>query len=354
MSFSELRPDQLRQLVDTTDTFEAWREADFERRRRFAGSMRWADRNGQQYLLRKVGSREKSLGRRSPDMEQSYTSFIAGRERNRDRLSGLASKLDQMAPINRAIGLGRVPRIAARILRYLDERELLGSQLFVVGTNALFAYEARAGVRLSASLMATEDVDLLLDTRQRLSLLGREVREVGFLGMLRRVDHSFTPRSSLDFRAVNRDGYYVDLIRPEERDIMRSTEPDSLSSLPEELHGSPIKGLDWLVNAPKFEAVAVGEDGYPAPIVCIDPRAFALHKAWIAKDERRDPRKKARDFEQARAAVDIASSRLGLSISDDDALSSLPAILRESRYDLTGHEVSDGEDQTRKSTSPNW
>lgn len=79
------------------------------------------------------------------------------------------------------MGLGRVPTTAARILRDLDERDLLGHQLFVVGTNALFAYEARAGVRFAAELIATGDVDLPFDYRRRLSLVGRQVKDIGLL-----------------------------------------------------------------------------------------------------------------------------------------------------------------------------
>jgi hypothetical protein len=354
MTYAELRPDQQRQLIDAVETFGAWREADVHRRRRFAGSMRWVERGGRQYLLRKIGSREQSLGPRSSETEEAYERFLGGRERNQDQLAGLAAKLDQMAPVNKALGLGRVPTIAARILRRLDEHDLLGNQLMVVGTNALFAYEARAGIRIASEYLATEDVDLLLDSRQRLSLFGREIRETGLLGLLRRRDHSFAPRRSLDFRAVNREGYHVDLIRPEERDVMRSTAPDSLSSLVEELHGSPIAGLNWLVNAPKFEAVAISDDGYPVPIICPDPRVFALHKAWIAQDQKRDPRKKSRDMDQAKIAVGIAASRLGMPLDDDTVLTVLPAALRVNKSQLQPPSPGESDVAGGRATKPRW
>lgn len=328
MSFTELRGDQQRQLIDTVEIFEAWREANVERRRRFSGGMRWVERGGRQYLLRKVGSQERSLGLMSDETNEAYERFVSGREKNADRLSGLAERLDQLAPVNKAMGLGRVPKTAARILRDLDERDLLGHQLFVVGTNALFAYEARAGVRFAAELLATGDVDLLFDSRRRLSLVGRQVRDIGLLGILRRLDHSFAAVRKGSFRAANRDGYFVDLIRPEPRDVMRNDEPDALSDLQDELHGSPIGGLGWLVNAPRFHAVAVADDGYPTPLVCLDPRVFALHKAWVSSDPRRDPRKRTRDMEQARACAAIAASRLDLSFADSSALSVLPMSVR--------------------------
>jgi hypothetical protein len=352
--FSDLRGEQQRQLIDTIDTFEAWREASIERRRRFAGSMRWVKRQGRQYLLRKVGSNEQSLGPKSQETEEAFKSFLAGREQNGHRLAGLASRLDDMAPINKAMGLARVPRIAARLLRDLDERELLGHQLFVVGTNALFAYEAAAGVRIASELLATGDVDLLFDARQRLSLVGRQVRDIGLLGILQKLDHSFAPLRKGGFRAVNRDGYFVDLIRPESRDVMRDRSPDALSTLPDELHGSPSAGLGWLVNAPRFHAVAIAEDGYPVPLVCLDPRVFALHKAWVSSDLRRDPRKKARDLEQARVCAEIASSRLGPSFDDASALSVLPAPVRALESAIRELPVSGFQEESGKSLRPDW
>ncbi|MBX3569820.1 MAG: hypothetical protein KF914_17280 [Rhizobiaceae bacterium] len=123
MSFTELRGEQQRQFIDAVDTFEAWQEAEVERRRRFTGSMRWAERGGRQYPLRKIGSNERSLGAKDAATRDAYESFLSGRERNRDRLSGLSGRLDQMAHVNKAMGLGRVPVMAARILRDLYAHE---------------------------------------------------------------------------------------------------------------------------------------------------------------------------------------------------------------------------------------
>ena len=82
---------------------------------------------------------------------------MKGCTQNQDRLEGLTARLDQLARVNRAMGLGRVPRIAARVLRQCDEHHLLGEHLIVVGTNALFAYEALAGVQVQIDLIATGD-----------------------------------------------------------------------------------------------------------------------------------------------------------------------------------------------------
>jgi len=44
----------------------------------YAGSMRWAARNGKEYLLRKTGRAETSLGSRNEQTEATYDAFVNG------------------------------------------------------------------------------------------------------------------------------------------------------------------------------------------------------------------------------------------------------------------------------------
>jgi hypothetical protein len=345
----ELKPltaEQRRQLIDTQQVYEGWRTANLESNRRFAGSMRWAHRDAKEYLLRKVGRTETSLGPRTKDTEAIYEAFARGRKDNSDRLAGLSARLNQLAPINVAMGLGRVPSIAGRILRACDERDLLGEQLIVVGTNALFAYEVQAGVQAESGLIASGDIDLLYDARKHISLAVKGLATEGLVGVLKTIDGSFAPVRPRAFRAVNRDGYLVDLIRPEGKDVFRDDLRTGLSDLPDDLEGAAIFGLGWLVNSPKMEAVAIDEKGYPLRLVVIDPRAFALHKAWVSTRADREPLKAVRDMEQARAAAAIATRFLSKPF-DSPELSALPKPLRDLAPKLLHAEVP-------RSTKPNW
>jgi hypothetical protein len=322
-----LTNEQRRQTIDSRQVHEAFRAASDELRHRFDGSMRWVTRKGRDYLHRKRGKLERSLGPRSDETEALYKAFIDGRERCQTDVERLSERLDQMAPVNRALSLGRVPKLTARILRKLEQHGLLGTHLLVVGTNALFAYEARAGVHLPSELLATQDTDLLWDVRSRIELLVPEVRRHGVLALLQKVDHSFRKRGGRAFRASNRDGYLVDLIRPLDEHVMRSGARRTIGESDDDLHGVPIEGLGWLLNVPRFEAVAMAEDGYPVRIVTVDPRAFALHKLWVADRQDRDPLKRPRDRAQARVAAELGRRWLGLQL-DDDALSGLPKDVR--------------------------
>jgi hypothetical protein len=249
------------------------------------------------------------------------------------------------------MGLGRVPSIAARILRHCDEQGLLGEQIFVVGTNALYAYEAAAGVQLQSGMIATGDIDLLYDARRHMSLglASEAVRVRGLIGLLRQVDKSFESVQPRAFRASNDGGYLVDFIRPEARDIFRDRRPVALTNLPDDLEGAAIFGLDWLINSPKLEAVPIDERGYPLRMVVIDPRAFALHKSWVAERMDREPVKAERDREQAKVAATIATQYLRRQF-DSPELSALPQSLRDRAPELMKPEQSGG----AEIGSPDW
>ena len=262
-----LSGEQRRQLIDTQQAYDAWRAAKADSKHRFAGSMRWGERNGKEYLLRKIGKTETSLGVRNTETEAAYQAFLRGRTENTDRHVGLSDRLDKVAPVNVAMGLGRMPTIAARILRACDEQGLLGGQLIVVGTNAMFAYEVQAGVHVESGLIATGDIDLLYDARRHISLATTGLATEGLIGLLKKVDGSFAPARPRGFRAANRNGYLVDLIRPEAKDVFRDDLPTALSDLPEDLEGAAIFGLGWLINSPRLEAVALDERGYPVRVV---------------------------------------------------------------------------------------
>ena len=320
---AELNNAQRRQFVDAVQAFEAWEDSKAELSRRFPGSMRWVERKGHVYLLRKQASSEVSLGRRTEETEEIYRAFRDGRDAERKRYSELGARLKEMAPVNRALRLNRVPIITARILRHLAGARVLGRNISVVGTNSLYLYEALAGVQLRSDLLATDDVDLLWDARKSLSLAVSGFRKEGVIGYLRRADRSFRRSSGQHYRAINGDGFMVDLIQPID-DLQAGT--DDIAN-EEDLVGIGVEGLEWLVNAPKLDGVVIGEDGIPIRCSSVDPRAFALHKAWVSERADRDPVRRVRDYAQAQEAAWIADHYLGLEISDR-ALSALPAFMR--------------------------
>ena len=103
--------------------------------------------------------------------------------------------------------------------------------------------------------------------------------------------------------------------------------PSALTDLNEDLEAAAIFGLEWLINSQKLEATVIDEKGYPVRMIVIDPRSFALHKAWLSNKDDRAALKRGRDLEHAKVATIIATRYLRLSFEDRQMLSALPKTL---------------------------
>lgn len=328
---TEMTDNQRRMLVDTRQVWEAYRDA-YRRRQSFEGGMTWKTAKGRDYLVRIYSDvlkkkKQTSLGVRSPETERIFTEFHAGKVAAGERLASLANRLAEQGRLNKAVNLGRVPTVPARILRMLDRAGLLGRNVFVAGTYALLAYESAAGIFIERGLLATGDLDLLMESRARLKLTTDGLEAGGLLGLLRKVDKSFE-RGSSTFRAVNRDGFYVDLIKP----LPSPPWKDEREAIGDggDLMATAISNMRWVANAPKFEAVAVGEDGLPVPMACPDPRAFALYKLWMGtQDASRDPVKRQRDRAQAEAVAHIVHRWMPHLPFSPEHLASFPQAVRD-------------------------
>ena len=321
MDLPELSNDQRRQLVDAKQAFASWRDADREFRHSFKGTMRWIKVGTTEYLYHIQSSVRRSKGPRSAATEHIKTSYMEQRASARQRRNRLNERLKRMDRVNRAVGLGRMPTTAASVLRKLDEAGLLGRQIQLVGTHSLYAFESRAGVQFEGGLTTTTDLDLLYDARQHMSLaIAENVKPEGILGLLRQVDRSF--RKTSTFQATNDDGYSVDLIAPLRPDE-GGKPPLRLGEGNDDLEAAAILGLQWLINAPKFEEIILADDGRPLWVSCIDPRAFALHKWWVSKQDSRAPVKRRRDAAQAKAVASLAADYLNMKFAAKD-LTALP------------------------------
>lgn len=328
MKINHLAADQARNLVDTRQAYDALLAAQAELDRRFAGSMHWRRRGARDYLYRVQGAVEKSLGPRSPATEATEAAFREGKARVAEAMAGLRERLERIAPVNAALGLGRVPDMVARIVRRLDGLGLLGTRIAIVGTHALYAYEAAAAVQFEAGLLATADVDFALDARRSLSLAAT-VLPRGLIGALRQVDESFRAVREGGYRAVNRDGFMVDLVAAAPRQPFRAGPRRRLGDAPGDLEAVDVAKLQWLVEAPRLTAVAIAENGLPLRMVVADPRFFAAHKLWLSARPDREPEKRARDRAQGEAVAALLAGPLqGLSL-DEAALSQLPPALRD-------------------------
>lgn len=303
---------------------------------RFRGAITWKTVKGRDYLYRKRHGKWQALGRRSTETEQTYERFRSGRSAIRERIRSLDDRIRQVARINRAMGLGRVPWAAARILRKLEGAGLLGSGLGVVGTHALYAYERMAGGHLHSSQVATDDIDLLFDDRHKLGFVSGGDDADGLIGLLQAADPTFTMLSAGSYRAVDARGFMVDLIKPQPAGPATAQRPSAVGGNGNDLQAAEIEGLAWLQNSPQVQQTVIDEKGFPVRLDVPDPRAFSLHKYWLSKRSNRDPLKARRDRQQALVVAMLTQNHMPAYPFDPQELRAFPAKLRAGLPRLLG------------------
>ena len=291
----------------------------------YAYGMRWKTVRGKEYLFkdRDRHGNGKLLGPRSLETEAVLASFQAARLLARERMQLVTEKLEEQARLNKALRLNRVPTVIARVLRELDAAGL-HDDFMVIGTQALYGYEAAAGVHFILELLASGDVDLLYDARKKLTVVSDKLDGQGLLGLLKKADRTFECIRENGYRAANAGQFMVDLVVAP-RGMYAAA---GVTFAKADLMATEVPRLQWLLNAPKMETVAIDEDGWPVPMRVPDPRAFALHKAWLSVQASREPLKKARDLDQARALAAVVQAHLP-HLSFDETLTSLHGDVRQ-------------------------
>ena len=299
----ELSPAITRQYIDAVAVFDALAEAT-EEAAQVRGGMYWhagpASAPESKYLVRtSPAGAETSLGPRTPETQAIYDKFMQRKQVSAERLTGLKTALDQQQRMNRALRVGRVEPLVVALLNRLASTHL-SEHFRVVGTHALYAYEATAGVRLEADALATRDIDLLWDTRKRI-IFSTQLAKVdsSMLGVLKKVDPTFRIRQSQKYTAVNKDGFEVDIIRRERTDD--DPHPIKLSDADEDFWVARARRASVLLDSPGFSAVIVATNGTMARMSTVHPATFMAFKRWMAGQPDRDPLKRRRDVLQADA-----------------------------------------------------
>lgn len=307
--FNQLTDTQSKYFINTEQIYTLYRDAMIHSVD-YRGGMTWKTVNGTEYLYRLLDrtGRAKSLGKRSASTELIFQQFTLAKLKVNERLSSLKPKLAEQARLNVALRLSRCPQIVADISMALDAHGLMGSGIEVIGTNALYAYEAMAGVQILQESLETKDVDLLFDSRAKISLIAPETFSPdGIMGVLKKVDSSFRVLEKNNFRAVNDDGFLVDLIR-QMPEPPWANEASVLGN--GDLVATDIWNMKWLLSMPKVSQTVIAKNGMPFRMVVPDPRAYALFKHWLSASDERDPKKKGRDRTQALIVRDLVNQYL--------------------------------------------
>jgi hypothetical protein len=306
---TEISEDARRQYIDAKATFKAWENARDEAAQ-VRGGMYWKEQDGNHYLIRTTTmNSQKSLGPRSAETIGIYENFKVRKEEAEQRLANLTEQLKRHQKMNRALDVGRAPRLLVETLTRLSKSGL-SKHFIVIGAHALYAYEAESGTRIGeVAAMTTRDIDLLWDTRRRIQF-ATHMKRMGasMLGILKKVDSTFKLIDGQRYTAVNDEGFEIDIIRREAKDI--DPHPLRLTEAEEEFSAVQAKNAGLLLDSQRFSSIIVSTSGHMVRMETIDPLVFAKFKRWMANQPSRDALKRKRDTLQAEVVEELTEEYL--------------------------------------------
>lgn len=306
--------EQARNLINIHQQYEVWRDAE-RALAEMPYNLRIKEVSGFAYLY-ELTDREgnmKSLGRLDEKKQAQFDAYKNNKENLKARIDTCRKALAERTRIYRSLHLPMLDPEAGKILREADRRQLLGSHLMVVGTNAMPAYHIEAGGTIRAVPEETLDFDLAWTAEPPAD----EISSIWM--MLKAVDRTYTVNTERPFQARNAKAYEVEILAaPSMIDGMfRKDQPKPI----------PLPEQEWLLLGRQVDHVVVARDNAPARIVAPDPRYFALHKLWMAEKPGRNPLKQPKDEKQGMLLLDAVAEAMPHYPMDDAFVSNLPSEL---------------------------
>lgn len=293
----ELLPNQTRQYIDAETVFLELRRTKAEAAE-VRGSMFWRTQGNAEYLIRESsGGAQKSLGPRSVETQAMHGRFKRRKADTASRLAALTVAAHNQQRLNKALRVGRVPGIVIKTLNALEAAGLQ-DHFVTIGTHSLYAYESACGVRFVPDALATQDLDLLFDSRKRMSFMSQMRRmDSSFIGALQKADPTFRVRHDQKQTAINDAGFEVDVIHRAAED--RDLHPFRMSDDENDLWAVQVEGADKMLSAPGFSQLVVAETGHMAVMNTMSPVTFIAIKRMISEAAGRDLKKRLKDALQA-------------------------------------------------------
>jgi hypothetical protein len=305
-TFLPLTEAQTRQLVDADSAWRALHQAN-RAALEVRGSMLWREQAGRKYLIR-VSSKgaQSSLGPETEKNQHIFERFMARKTALEDRQKQLKSSVGQHQRLNKALRVGRVPNVVVDVLNALDKAGL-HNHFVTVGTHALYAFECACGVRVQSEATATQDIDLLLDTRKLLTFTTTMQRlDTSLLSIFQKVDKTFELRPDQKYTAVNASGFEIDVLR-RMANTRAGEDPHPLrvSEFEEDFWAVQVSSGQALLNGGRFSQTVVSTNGHMATMVTPDPEDFVKVKTLLSQKADRDPRKARKDLLQAQVVQEL-------------------------------------------------
>jgi hypothetical protein len=248
-----------RQLVNSA-TLHAELTETAKLAKQFAGSMAWKQVGAYMCLVRSLpGAAQERLGRRSDATELTYKQFTEGKYEIELRFQLLKKKVSEAERQNKSLRVGRTPVAVVSLFQAL---ETVGLQncVTLIGTEAMYAFETSAAVRIRSIALAASSIELTKQENKRLQLLISEQCPIHVIvDILKELDSSFAGGAD-SCVYINSFGFEVELV------LMSTTRPDA----------------ELLAAAPTVEQLVVDRSGRMATIQTLSASAFVHYKRWLA------------------------------------------------------------------------
>ena len=312
---TEYTNSQRKQYINARQNYEYYIEKKNEYYMNYNRSLYWRKSAGKEYLTKKYSAQNRvtSLGVKSENTLKIYEDFLEHKKALKDELLRLENKLEKIRKLNKIEFLTRVPSALVDIYQKINELKL-DDKMILIGTNALYAYEAHCALFLEDEELATEDIDLLAKGSKELSVVFREVMPKGKMtSFLKLIDKTFEEDKKLPYRFRNKKGVVLEIISPFYRNKKKVKKSDFMDIIDLEM-----QGMQWLENSRVFKSMVIAENGKCAIVSTIHPLEYAVYKNWLSSQLDRNIHKKNRDYQQSRLVTELIQSYMvNIDIEDE-------------------------------------
>ncbi len=276
----------------------------------FAYKMLWQKQKNNKELLVKENlatHKREYIGERSEQTEQIRADFERQKSDIKQRLSELKTKMIKDKKLNKIEGIARAPKELVAIFQKINELQM-DSKILVIGTNSLYAYEARANVFIEDEHLSTYDIDLFNKREKGISFIFSDsIPTLKAIDFLHTIDKTFEQNKKIPYRFENSQGVWVELINPVSNSVKIESYADNIFS---DVIPLAMNGMQWLNNSRTFEEIIIGENGECAMITTIHPLEYAIFKNWLSQQNDRDRGKYFRDLEQSKLVTELIQNYL--------------------------------------------
>ena len=308
--FLEYNDAQIKQRANTKMLYTTYVDALNNYNLSFRYKMLWQMHKDGYELLAKQhlkSAKREYLGRRSEETELIRENFEKSKAKMKERLSTLKQKIKKEEKLNKIEGITRGPKELVAIFAKINELGL-DDKVIAIGTNSLYAYEARCGIVIEQEHLATRDIDLLNRKEKGISFIFNEIMTTkNALELLNSIDSSFEKSDEAPYRFINNDGVWIELINPMSASVKQESFKDNLF---EDVIPLAMKGMQWLQNSRLFKELIVGDNGKCAFMTTIHPLEFAIYKNWLSTQEDRDYIKHTRDLQQSKLVTKMIKEHM--------------------------------------------